>query len=71
MWVKEIEGRTYMVDSSFADRMQRELDYREMNNEHDEVLDADGGGFCIICGAVPGEPENPHKAHDGDNCAGR
>ncbi len=60
-WEKEIEGRTYLCDSDHADRMQRELDYREMNKEHAEVLDADGG-FCIVCGAIPGEPENPHKA---------
>lgn len=70
MWTKEIEGRTYMVDAGHADSFQRDLDYREMNKEHAEVLDADGG-FCIVCGAVPGEPENPHKARDGDGDRGK
>lgn len=68
MWVKEIEGRTYMLDSSFADRMQRELDYREMNKDHAQVLDAEGT-YCVVCGSIPGEPEDPHKQPSGDKHA--
>jgi hypothetical protein len=59
MWMKELDGKHYLLGRDDADTFQRELDYREMNKPHDPVFDTDGA--CIVCGSSPDDWESPHR----------
>lgn len=58
MWTKDIGGKLYVCTTKDAFDFQKHIDYAEMMQPHDAMLDEDG--YCKVCGDKPGEFESMH-----------